>query len=224
MSPNPDRPSWRDRLFVAVLKRLRLREAYALRFGGYLYERGWYESFAAEPPCDGKGNPIPWLNYSAIDFLAARLPPDLRVFEYGCGHGTLWWASRAREIVSLEHDEKWAALLRKQLPSNARLLTAPLEGDGSVYARAIETAGGLFDVVVVDGRHRVQCVKIAFDRLTAPGIVVLDDAERERYRPAFDEAAARGFKHVTISGMKAKSYESSSTAIFYRSRSNVLDI
>ncbi len=224
MKGEPTGLLWHHRLFEAALKRLRLREAYELRFRGYLNERGWFESFSSEPPHDARGNPIPWINYSAIDFLATRITPNARVFEYGSGQSTLWWASRVREIVALEHDEKWAALVRPKLPPNARLLTAPLEGDGSAYVRAIETVEGLFDIVIVDGRKRIDCTRAAFDRLSSIGVVLLDDAERDRYRPAFDEAAARGFKRLVISGMKPKSYDASSLAIFYRSGSNVLDL
>ena len=33
--------------------------------------------------------------------------PNLRVFEYGCGNSSLWWAQRVEKVVSVEHDEAW---------------------------------------------------------------------------------------------------------------------
>ncbi len=211
----------RDRLYAALLDRLGLREAYELTHRGYLAERGWFASFGTQPPCDGRGRPAPWINYSAIEFLDARLSASLRVFEYGAGQGTLWWASRVAEIVAVEHDSTWAELLRPRLPPNARLLSIPLEAG---YVRAIAQAGGVFDVVLVDGRERVACAGVAFDYLSPNGVLLLDDAERDRYRPVFEAARARNYRNIVISGMKPKSFDASSLAMFYRSDNNVLGI
>ena len=42
------------------------------------------------------------------------------------------------------------------------------------------------DVIAVDGRDRVNCVKHAMPKLKPGGVLVLDDSHRPRYREAFE--------------------------------------
>lgn len=43
-----------------------------------------------------------------------------------------------------------------------------------------------FDVVIVDGRARISCVKSAMKKPTASELLVLDNSDRSEYRPAVD--------------------------------------
>src|SRR5688572_22901839 len=67
-----------------------------------LREQGWLRSYRERRPVTQGGEPIPWYTYSAIDFLAERLPPDATVFEFGAGHSTLWYARRVARVVSVD--------------------------------------------------------------------------------------------------------------------------
>ena len=53
---------------------------------------------------DKKGDPIPWYTYPAIDFLLLRDYRDKNILEFGSGQSTLWWAARAKFVLSLEED------------------------------------------------------------------------------------------------------------------------
>ncbi len=44
----------------------------------------------------------PWFTYATIDWLSANLRPNFNVFEYGCGGSTLYFAKRARKVMSVE--------------------------------------------------------------------------------------------------------------------------
>ncbi|MBL0257980.1 MAG: hypothetical protein IPQ03_10865 [Bacteroidetes bacterium] len=48
-----------------------------------------------------------WLTYPVIDFLKNYLRKDMRVFEYGGGGSTLFFAKRVAELVTVEHDKDW---------------------------------------------------------------------------------------------------------------------
>lgn len=50
---------------------------------------------------------IPWLNFSAINFLESWLKKDMKVFEFGSGSSTLFFAKRTETVVSIEHDPTW---------------------------------------------------------------------------------------------------------------------
>src|SRR6185369_15472611 len=111
-------------------------------------ESGWLESLREGKPVDKAGAPIPWYTYPAIDFIEPRLRRDYRVFEYGSGWSTLWWADRVASVQAVEHDAAWSKLVAAQLPANAQLR---LHADAERYVGALEAAGGGFDIVVVDG-------------------------------------------------------------------------
>src|SRR5262245_66641616 len=113
-----------------ALQALGVWPLYVLRTRGPLHDDGWFRSFASGLPVDAAGRPLPWLAYPAIEFLARRVQPEWRVFEYGCGNSTLWWASRVREVIACEHDRAWAERLRPQLPANVTLRQVDLEYGG----------------------------------------------------------------------------------------------
>src|SRR3954463_2256551 len=53
------------------------------------------------------GNPIPWYTYPAIEYLKQLDFSTKNVFEFGAGQSTLFWAGRARRVVSVEDDAAW---------------------------------------------------------------------------------------------------------------------
>lgn len=126
----------------------------------------------------------PWWHVEATrkvaEFLAVR--PGARVFEYGSGASTAWLARRAHEVISVEHHGDWHKLLTPLVAEfgNATLWHRELAGDD--YVGAIDEAGGEFDLIVVDGRRRIDCLQRAVAHLKPGGIVLFDDSGRSRYR------------------------------------------
>ena len=87
----------------------------------YLEKRGWFESLDGVPR--NKAGPVPWITYPAFRQLERIVKPGARVFEYGCGGSSLWWASHAAEVVSVEHDSGWAARVAESAPANLKVVT-----------------------------------------------------------------------------------------------------
>jgi len=188
----------------------------------YLHTTGWMETLRRQYPCRPDGSELPWMNYPVIAFLERRLTPDLDLFEYGSGYSTLFFARHVRSTVSVEHDRAWHDKLQPQLPANARLLFVEMDRDGR-YCRSIHETGGSYDFVVVDGRDRVNCLRQAVDRLTARGVVLLDDSQREEYAPGIAFARERGFSVLDFEGLKPTGKVIERTTLFYR-RENCLGI
>ena len=184
------------------------------RFGG-LAKVGWLRSMRERASVDADGEPLPWLTYPAIDFLSRRVPAQARVFEYGCGNGTLWWARHAREVVACEHDAAWSGRIAARLPPNARVMLVPFKPGGR-YSRAVQESGLTFDLVIVDGEDRVECVKQSVAGLTAGGVIVLDNSERPEYAEAFTWLAQEGFRRLDFVGLLPSVADESATTIFYR--------
>jgi len=177
-----------------------------------LKSAGWIESHRRGSPVDATGCPIPWLTYPSIHFLEQRITPLMKVFEYGAGSSTHWWAARVEGIVSCEHDQTWADRVADSLPSNATLMRRSLGGG---YAEAIRGLGP-FDVVVVDGRDRARCAEEAVTELADNGVIVWDNTNRERYRSGMDSLTTQGFRRIDFFGFIPMGERPSITSIFYR--------
>lgn len=181
----------------------------------YLYRTGWMRSLADGRPSSRRGQPVPWMNYPVVDLLAGRLTRDCRVFEYGSGYSTAYYASLVGSVDSVEYDQAWRDIVSRTLPDNARVAYVPKDVDGK-YCRSVADCGGEFDLVVVDGWDRVNCVRCSLDRLSTRGVVVLDDSDRDGYVEAFELMKSRGFRSLSLSGLKPTGVGREHTTIFYR--------
>ena len=65
---------------------------------------------------DPLANEIPWITYSAINYLENFLNKKTIVFEYGSGGSTLYVSKRVKEGISVEHDEIWVEKVKQKLP------------------------------------------------------------------------------------------------------------
>ncbi|NEU10331.1 class I SAM-dependent methyltransferase [Flavihumibacter sp. R14] len=208
--------------YNSLLQPAKLRSLLSFGVKGYLAEIGWFNTLKSKSPQDENGNPIPWVTYSFIDFIKDRIKKEHAVFEFGSGNSTLFYAKLAGKVVSVEHDQDWYNKIASSKPGNSEMIYCALVPDGD-YCRMPLTADQKFDVIIVDGRDRVNCCTQAVNALTDSGVIVLDDSEREFYHPALHSLIALGFKELTFSGISPGLFYRKSTSVFYRSN-NCLNI
>ncbi len=128
-----------------------------------------------------------WVTYKAKAWLNQWLRKDMTCFEWGSGYGTLWLAQRVRSLVSVEHSLAWYLkvkdALRKLRLANVVLV---LEKDLDLYPKAISRyADCSFDLVFVDGKRRVDCVRCALPKVKSGGALMLDNSDRALYGEAY---------------------------------------
>lgn len=184
----------------------------ALHPNGALKSEGWPRSFRCGLAVDRLGRPIPWYSYPFIHFIEPRLRPSLRVFEYGCGHSTLWFAARVGNIVAVEHDRSWMRTIGGALSTNAVVIHRP---EKEAYVSEV-TKHGQFDIVVVDGLARVECAKMAVKVLTPSGVIVWDNSDRPEFLEGLAWLSALGFRELPFSGMHPSWHYLSRTSVLYR--------
>ena len=122
----------------------------------------------------------------------------------------------------MEYDEKWLHIVKSQVPENVKLIFQAQDVDGE-YCRVISATKDKYDVVIVDGRDRLNCMKQSMSAVSARGVILLDESQIERYQEGIDFAKARGFKALNLEGLKATGTEVDCTTIFYCAR-NCFDI
>ena len=193
----------------------RLRTLLSFNDKGYFDEVGWFNAFDSKSPVDQDNKPIPWVTYSFIDFIKYRLSPIHSVFEFGSGNSTYFYAKYARKVVSVEHDKEWYDKIIESKPENAELIFCELIRDGE-YCRTPVRLGEKFDIIIVDGRDRVNCCKQAVNAVSANGVIVLDDSERDFYEEGINFLETNGFKQLSFSGISPGLFYNKSTSVFYK--------
>jgi hypothetical protein len=180
-----------------------------------LLEQGYINSALKGLPVDKLGGPIPWLTYPAIDFLHGRAKRNLSVFEFGCGQSTLWWSERVLSVHACEHDSLWLDRVRSRVGDNVTLLQYPLDYGGE-YCRAAVNTGRRFNIVVIDGRDRVNAALQSTQALADDGIIVWDNTERSCYLDGQKQLNFQGFRQVDFRGLSPCASTISVTSVFYR--------
>jgi hypothetical protein len=87
----------------------------------FLSPSGWKISKLKNSPMNKNYKPLPWFSYSAIEFLNNLDIKSKTVFEYGSGNSTLWWSTKVKNVISIEHDELWYKNINKKLEKNVDL-------------------------------------------------------------------------------------------------------
>jgi len=200
----------------------RLKTLLSFNEKGYLDEIGWFNAYDHKTPVDEHNNPIPWVTYSFIDFIKSHLKKNLSVFEFGSGNSTFFYAKYAALVVSVEHDKAWFEKIVSTKPANSEMIFCELVRDGD-YCRMPLKLEKKFDIIIVDGRDRVNCCKQAIDAVSANGVIVLDDSEREFYSEGISLLKKEGFKELSFSGISPGLFYRKSTSVFYKA-GNCLDI
>lgn len=208
---------------IKVLSQPRLLKLlFSMNSSGYLHEIGWINSFNNQMPMDKAFEPLPWVTYSFIDFISDRLSKTMDIFEYGSGNSTLWYAKKVNSVTSVEHDENWFEKIKNNMPKNVNINYQTLIYDGE-YSTFPTKLNKKFDIIIVDGRDRVNCIKNAINNVKEKGIIVLDDSERKSYQEGINFLLSNNFKKIDFWGISPGLFYKKSTTIFYKTN-NCLEI
>jgi hypothetical protein len=190
---------------------------------GYLEDVGWNLSVKRGVPLNKNGGELPWFTYNSIEFLKSRLNKNHVVYEFGSGNSTLWFSKIVNKIISIEHDEIWYYKLKDVLveKNNINYLYRNLNSGG--YTNQILTYKNVFDVIVLDGRNRVECSKNSIGALKEDGVFIWDNSDRTEYEAGYQFLKTQGFKRLDFWGIGPINRYSWCTSVFYKSE-NCFDL
>jgi len=211
-----------ESVFKFIRNPKEFRALLSLRHTGYLLDVGWFNAFRKEEPIDNNNQPIPWFTYPSIDFLDKRLNKNLNVFEFGSGNSSLFFAKRVRKVVSVEHNMQWFNKIKSSLPGNSEIKSVESKSSDQ-YLKPLKTADEKFDIIIVDGTFRNECLINSIDHLTEDGVVILDDSERTDYTNGINFILSNNFRQIDFTGIAPGLLYTKSTSIFYKS-GNCLNI
>ena len=189
----------------------------------YISSTNWRHSIYNHTLLDPNGNPTPWISYNALSFFNQILTKDANVLEFGSGSSSLFFASKTKSVHSVEHDAEWFTEFRKnkQIPSNCSISLIPIEKHE--YVNFANKFDFLFDIIFIDGRKRVDCAKLSFNRLSNGGFIIIDNTERERYIEADAFLKSQGFSSLVFSGLTPLvAYETKTSFYFKTSQANLI--
>jgi hypothetical protein len=153
-------------------------------------------------------SPEPWIAPPAMRWLRRRLDSSWEALELGAGNSTVWLARRVATLISVESDANWAQRVRSEVEAAGvqgwRLERVPIEGMPAFVSTLPDES---LDVVLVDhtdvpGAGRADSVEAAREKVRPGGMLVLDDSDRERYRPV--DGLLAGWELKRFVGMKAR--------------------
>ena len=193
-------------------------------FYGYLRASGWTKSLRSKKPLDAAGRPLPWYSYPFIHFLEQKLERGikgkLRIFEFGSGNSTLWWATQALTVVSVEDNRGWYEYVQKGKPANVTYKLA--EGEEAYVGSLLEDPDP-FDVIIIDGSHRDRCIAQALRKLAPEGVLIIDNSDWDSLAQSLRQLEQQGFRQLEFYGLGPMNGHPWGTSVLYRDR-NVFGI
>lgn len=156
---------------------------------------------------------VPYMPAPVVGWLKNHLTKEMDVFEWGSGGSTLFIARRVKRVISIEYGQRWYYRLLFHLKIKGikncvlKLVLPEQNGEGKYrsqgkyshlyfekFVKSIDTyPDESFDVVIVDGRCRSQCILHARNKVKRGGYLLVDDADRSEYASAI--ASLTEFSH-----------------------------
>jgi hypothetical protein len=148
-----------------------------IRIGITLADKeGFYKSTLLGLPVDKFGLPIPWFSYPAINFLNQYNLDGKKVFEWGSGNSSLYWASRCQCVVSVENNLRWYKKIVEKTKKIKKLKVVYAKNK-TEYLTSIQKGKSKFDIIVIDGYYRKEAAQLSADRVKSGGMIILDNSD-----------------------------------------------
>lgn len=132
-------------------------------------------SFETQSSINKKGEPLPWFTYPAIEYLNQLNLKEYNVLEWGCGNSTKYFSARTNSITSIESNPEWFKKIKNIEEVNSEIY---LKETKEEYTRFPTTLTKKFDIIIIDGIYRDECVNTAIGLHNKKCFIILDNADR----------------------------------------------
>ena len=166
---------------------------------------------------------LAWWTFDAMAwterFLKSRRNPT--VFEYGSGASTVWLARRAQSVTSVEDDKEFFADVDAIKPGNVNYIFAGADSrfiaryasqrhdlrqrSYEGYVTALSRNEDKYDLIIIDGRARRECLLLAPRFLKPGGAILVDNTDMRRYRESSTGACKENGRDKGLNAVPALS-------------------
>lgn len=171
-----------------------------------MYEWRWKD--------ESNGLILPYYTRPCLDWLQSIDLKDKTVFEYGLGASTIWYADKCKHLYGTEHDTGWFFAVANEIGKVASIC---LDDTEDRYIKSIEQWNKKFDIIVVDGLYRDECILISLSFLKKGGYLIVDNWNQPSadYIPSdrVQSILSLEFNHSDIYNQPG--HEDWKTAVFY---------
>jgi len=161
---------------------------------------------------------LPWINHWAIYWLSSMIRETDRVFEWGSGASTIWFAKKVSSVISIESDPNWFREISTQI-SEEGLTNVDLKfigkdpiGTWRAYSNEIKKhPQNSFDLIFVDGdlATRTICAEAAIRVAGEDTIIILDNSIRKHEAAKVLEAWASEYVTFYCCGRRGQKWGTS---------------
>ncbi len=123
----------------------------------------------------------PWLPYSATNFLINYFNElkDKNILEFGAGCSTIFFSKNLSKVYSKEDNYDWYNFLKEKLIiNNIRNTSLEFCEQKANYLSIDQDWPDQYDLILIDGSWRDECLKIAFERIKDNTLIVLDNSDK----------------------------------------------
>lgn len=123
---------------------------------------------------------LPWIEPGAIELLDKVITKNSTILEVGSGSSTIWFARKAKHVLSFEHNLLWYRLVKDELDKygldNVMLIYEP-----DYPKKGLPPLNSMFDIVFIDGptEGRNSPISTGIKHIKPGGYFILDDSQRE---------------------------------------------
>lgn len=132
---------------------------------------------------------LPWYTSTCLEWLLTLELRGRRVWEYGGGDSTDWYRRQGAKVNGVETDKIWA--------EKCGFFHVTDEGDFPVMIMKT----GIYDLIIVDGISRDDCICFAWGCLRSGGYMIFDNWKQATVQPEWP------ITEKLIEGMEQTLYE-----------------
>jgi len=144
-----------------------------------------------------------WISEPAKKQFEPWLRSSMRGLEFGSGCSTLWLSQRVKNLVSVEHHERWYNRVKGMLECNGVTNVELVYAEPENYTDVLKDyTDEWFDFVFNDGLAalRNKCIEDSWSKIRKGGVMLIDNSESSHSRRGIRLIQERGAKGVRYHG------------------------
>lgn len=183
-----------------------------------LKEYGYWNSIKNKCITDKDGRYIPWFTYPAYEFINSLDLKNKTVFEWGSGHSTVYWSKKCKSVTSVEDNKEWYEKISRFL-NRCKNVNLIFSKDKEEYLDSIKAANFSYDLIIIDGSYRIECLKKAVGLINDGGFIIFDNSDW--YEKPINEIIRNAWLKIDFNGFSPTNEYTSRTSILFSIKSSL---